>query len=128
MLAAELSSALGGPGRPCEGGSAGLEGGFVIFGGKAERVTADKRLPKSRLTALIRRSKYESPSALGCFVGRGADLAGTRGVGGCVESVGFLPGGGLASGAERWPEALAVGGCAVTALASLGCSLWFLGT
>lgn len=113
MLAAEWSSPLSGP---CEGGSSGLlRVGFIIFGGKAEHVTADKRLPKPRIAALIRSSKYGSPSTLG----QGADIAGMWGVGGCVKC-GISPWkGGLASGAERWPELLAVEGlCSDSSLLS----------
>lgn len=108
MLAAEFSSPRAGPGRPCEGGSSGVESGFIIFGGKAEHVTADKRLQKPRIAALIPSSKYRSPSTLGCFVGQGGDTAGMWRLGGCVECMGFLPRGGLVSGAEWWPESLAV--------------------
>lgn len=108
MLEAGFSSPLAGPGRPCEGGSSGVESGFIIFGGKAEHVTAEKRLRKSRIIALIRSRKYKSPSTLGCFVGQGADTAGMWRLGGCVKHMRFLPRGALACGAERWPESLAV--------------------
>lgn len=91
-------------GRPCEGGSSGAESGFIIFGGKAERVTADKRLQKWHITALIQSSKYSSPCTPACSLGPGADTAGMWRVGGCVKSAGFLPGGGPACWAERWPE------------------------
>lgn len=96
-------------GRPCEGGSSGVQSGFIIFGGKAEHVTADKRLQKSCITALIRSSKYKSPSALGCFVvGQGADTAGMWRVGGCVKSMGFLCRGALPLGLSK---AGVPGGC-----------------
>lgn len=59
MLAAGFSSPLAGAGRPCEGGSSLVESGFIIFGGKADLVAAKKRLQKSRITTLIRSSKYK---------------------------------------------------------------------
>ena len=59
VLAAGFSSPFAGPGRPCEGGSSLVESGFIIFGGKADHVTAKKRLQKLCITTLIRSSKYK---------------------------------------------------------------------